>query len=132
MSGVAYCEDIIVVLYNVIFIFIIFHFYFHFQLHFEGEAILPFAKQFLTPVKPFFGNSRNIGDRIDYGQRRNDDIGGQVTWSELFLFLFIHLKDALFLSICYFHCCGMEDYHDIYMTSVMNIKSKMHQLMYTR
>ena len=44
----------------------------------KGEAILPYAKQFLTPVKPFFGNSKNMGDRIDYGQRRNDDIGGQV------------------------------------------------------
>ena len=43
-----------------------------------GEALLPYAKQFLTPVKPFFGNNKNIGDKIDYGQRHNDDIGGQV------------------------------------------------------
>ena len=47
----------------------------------EGDAILPYAKQFLTPVKPFFGSNKNMGDRIDYGQRRNDDIGGQVTYN---------------------------------------------------
>eukprot|EP00596_Hydrurales_sp_CCMP1899_P001384 CAMPEP_0119053076 /NCGR_PEP_ID=MMETSP1177-20130426/74182_1 /TAXON_ID=2985 /ORGANISM="Ochromonas sp, Strain CCMP1899" /LENGTH=105 /DNA_ID=CAMNT_0007032895 /DNA_START=761 /DNA_END=1079 /DNA_ORIENTATION=- len=43
-----------------------------------GEACLPYAKQFLTPIKPLFGNTKNIGDKIDYGQRKNDDVGGQV------------------------------------------------------
>lgn len=43
-----------------------------------GEACLPYAKQFLTPIKPLFGNTKSMGDRIDYGQRKNDDVGGQV------------------------------------------------------
>ena len=68
--------------------------------------MLPYAKQFLTPVKPFFGNNKNIGDRIDYGQRRNDDIGGQVRYYEdctiflLFFYLFFYF--VLFIIVVYF------------------------------
>lgn len=40
-----------------------------------GEALMPYGKLFLGPIAAFLDMSRNIGDQIDYGQRRNDDIG---------------------------------------------------------
>lgn len=43
-----------------------------------GEALMPYARQFLAPLSYYMDESRNIGDAIDYGQRNNDDIGEQV------------------------------------------------------
>lgn len=43
-----------------------------------GEALLPYSKMFLSPISSFLDMTRNIGDSIDYGQRRNDDIGEEV------------------------------------------------------
>ena len=40
-----------------------------------GEALMLYGKLFLGPIANFLGMTRNIGDQIDYGQRRNDDIG---------------------------------------------------------
>lgn len=43
-----------------------------------GEELLPYSKIFLGPISSFLDMARNIGDQIDYGQRRNDDIGEEV------------------------------------------------------
>lgn len=43
-----------------------------------GEKLLPFGRQFLTPIAFFLDQNKNIGDRIDYGQRRGDDVGEEV------------------------------------------------------
>ena len=43
-----------------------------------GEALLPYCKQFIGPISVFLENNRNIGDSIDYGQRKLDDIGEEV------------------------------------------------------
>lgn len=43
-----------------------------------GEVLLPFGRQFLVPMAYFMDNNRNTGDAMDYGQRRNDDLGEQV------------------------------------------------------
>lgn len=48
-----------------------------------GQALLPHSKQFLAPMAAFMDSNRNIGDSIDYGQRKNDDIGEQVRHSEI-------------------------------------------------
>jgi len=40
-----------------------------------GEALMPYGKLFLGPIAAFLEMTRNIGDQIDYGQRRSDDIG---------------------------------------------------------
>lgn len=43
-----------------------------------GIALTPFSKQFLAPIAAFMDVNRNIGDSIDYGQRKGDDIGEEV------------------------------------------------------
>lgn len=43
-----------------------------------GEVLLPYGKQFLGPISLFMDRNRNIGDSIDYGQRRGDDVGEEV------------------------------------------------------
>lgn len=43
-----------------------------------GESLLPFCRQFIGPISVFLDNNRNIGDAIDYGQRKLDDIGEEV------------------------------------------------------
>lgn len=43
-----------------------------------GEPLLPYAKQFLAPMAAFLDNNKNIGDSIDYGQRKNDDVGEEI------------------------------------------------------
>ena len=40
-----------------------------------GEALMSYGKLFLGRIAIFLDMTRNIGDQIDYGQRRNDDIG---------------------------------------------------------
>ena len=44
----------------------------------EGAEILHYAKQFLSPISIFLDCNKNIGDRIDYSQRNNGDIGEEV------------------------------------------------------
>ena len=44
-----------------------------------GKAILPYLKSILIPIASFADTNTNIGDAIDYGQRNNDDVGGQVS-----------------------------------------------------
>ncbi len=49
-----------------------------------GEALMPFGKQFLAPISYFLNKNKNIGDSIDYGQRKSDDIGEEVRCADLF------------------------------------------------
>jgi hypothetical protein len=43
-----------------------------------GVALIPHYRQFLVPMNQFLDHQRNIGDRIDYGQRKHTDIGEEV------------------------------------------------------
>lgn len=43
-----------------------------------GPQLLKYTKIFLSPMGTFLTSNRNIGDSIDYGQRKNDDIGEEV------------------------------------------------------
>jgi hypothetical protein len=43
-----------------------------------GEVLTPFGKQFLAPISFFMDEKKNIGDQIDYAQRRNNDIGEEI------------------------------------------------------
>lgn len=44
-----------------------------------GEVLLPYGKQFLAPISFFLDRNKNIGDSIDYGQRKSDDVGEEVS-----------------------------------------------------
>jgi hypothetical protein len=44
-----------------------------------GEVLLPYGRQFLVPIAYFMDQNKNIGDQIDYGQRRGDDVGEEVS-----------------------------------------------------
>jgi hypothetical protein len=43
-----------------------------------GTVLMKYAKQFLAPIATFLDLNTNIGDKIDYGQRKNHDIGENV------------------------------------------------------
>ena len=43
-----------------------------------GETLMPYAKQFLAPLAVFLDMNKNLGDGIDYSQRKNNDVGEQV------------------------------------------------------
>ncbi len=43
-----------------------------------GETLMPYSKQFLAPMAMFMDLHKNIGDSIDYGQRKDDDVGENV------------------------------------------------------
>ena len=43
-----------------------------------GVALLPHSKQFLAPIASFMDMNKNLGDGIDYGQRKDDDVGENV------------------------------------------------------
>lgn len=43
-----------------------------------GEVLMPYCKQFLAPMCTFMDECKNIGDQIDYGQRKNDDVGEEI------------------------------------------------------
>jgi len=44
-----------------------------------GEVFMPYCKQFLAPLALFLDQTKNIGDSIDYGQRKRDDVGEEVS-----------------------------------------------------
>lgn len=44
-----------------------------------GEVLMPYGKQFLAPLSFFMDKRKNIGDKIDYGQRNGDDVGEEIT-----------------------------------------------------
>lgn len=50
-----------------------------------GAALLKFGRQFLAPMSFFMDENRNIGDSIDYGQRKGNDIGEEVSFADLSL-----------------------------------------------
>ena len=41
---------------------------------------MPHAKQFLAPMNAFLDQTNNTGDVIDYGQRKNNDVGAEVSF----------------------------------------------------
>lgn len=43
-----------------------------------GAVLMPHSKQFLAPIATFMDLHKNMGDSIDYGQRKDDDIGENV------------------------------------------------------
>ena len=43
-----------------------------------GVALLPYSKQFLAPIASFMDMNKNLGDGIDYAQRKDDDVGENV------------------------------------------------------
>mmetsp|Transcript_14955 Transcript_14955/g.24927 ORF Transcript_14955/g.24927 Transcript_14955/m.24927 type:complete len:355 (+) Transcript_14955:59-1123(+) len=43
-----------------------------------GEVLMPYGKQFLAPISMFMACNKNMGDSIDYGQRKLDDIGEEI------------------------------------------------------
>jgi hypothetical protein len=43
-----------------------------------GEALLKHSKHFLSPLGVYMDKSKNTGDAIDYGQRKQADIGEEV------------------------------------------------------
>lgn len=43
-----------------------------------GVALTPYYKQFLQPMNAFLDQTKNTGDEMDYGQRKNNDIGEEV------------------------------------------------------
>ena len=47
-----------------------------------GEVFMPYCKQFLAPLALFLDQTKNIGDSIDYGQRKRDDVGEEVSSSD--------------------------------------------------
>jgi hypothetical protein len=57
-----------------------------------GDALLKYGRQFLAPMGFFMEENKNLGDSIDYGQRKGDDVGEEVK-NLIFLYLF-------FLLIC--------------------------------
>jgi hypothetical protein len=40
-----------------------------------GQVLLPYGRQFLVPIAYFIDQNRNIGDTMDYGQRKRNDVG---------------------------------------------------------
>jgi len=40
-----------------------------------GEALVPYYRQILPIFNLFKGKNLNIGDQIDYGQRKNRNVG---------------------------------------------------------
>jgi len=51
-----------------------------------GETLLPYSKVFLQPIASYLEMNRNIGDAMDFGQRRNDDVGEEVTKAIIFAY----------------------------------------------
>ena len=64
-----------------------------------GQALVPYYRQILPVMNIFINNTHNIGDCIDYGQRRNSNIGELIhaTLEQLEL----HGGDDAFINIKY-------------------------------
>lgn len=64
-----------------------------------GQALVPYYRQILPVMNIFINNTHNIGDSIDYGQRRNSNIGELIhaTLEQLEL----HGGDDAFINIKY-------------------------------
>ena len=43
-----------------------------------GEVLMSYGKNFMGPISFFMDEKKNIGDKMDYAQRRNNDVGEEV------------------------------------------------------
>jgi len=57
-----------------------------------GEVLMSYGKQFLGPISFFMDEKKNIGDQMDFAQRRNNDIGEEVR------------KLSQIVALTIFHC----------------------------
>lgn len=64
-----------------------------------GEVLLPYGKQFLAPIAFFMDMNKNIGDSIDYSQRRNNDIGEEVSSINVCVILFLLVLKVVIVSM---------------------------------
>jgi hypothetical protein len=64
-----------------------------------GEALVPYYRQILPVFNLFKGNARNIGDKIDYGQRLRNNIGELI--DETLEIFEIHGGEDAFINIKY-------------------------------
>ena len=64
-----------------------------------GEALVPYYRQILPVFNYFKTNNKNIGDQIDYGQRRRTNIGDLV--EETLQLFEIHGGEDAFINIKY-------------------------------
>lgn len=43
-----------------------------------GEVLMSYSKNFLGPISYFMDEKKNIGDQMDFAQRKNNDVGEEV------------------------------------------------------
>jgi len=65
-----------------------------------GQSLVPYYRQILPVLNIFIRKNENLGDRIDYGQRKRNNIGGLIM-ETLEAFETHGGKDA-FINIKYF------------------------------
>lgn len=64
-----------------------------------GPALVPYFRQLLPILNIFRGRNRNLGDRVDYAQRKADNIGDLI--QETLWLLETHGGDDAFINIKY-------------------------------
>merc|ERR1719281_1441595 len=64
-----------------------------------GEALVPYYRQILPVFNIFRGNNNNLGDQMDYGQRKRLNLGDLI--SETLQILEIHGGEDAFINIKY-------------------------------
>jgi len=64
-----------------------------------GEALVPYYRQILPVFNLFKGRHKNLGDDIDYGQRKRENIGDLI--EETLQLLEIHGGEDAFINIKY-------------------------------
>jgi hypothetical protein len=65
-----------------------------------GEVLLPFGKQFLAPIAFFMDLNKNMGDTMDFGQRRHDDIGEEVREYFVLLLTLVYKANTMGMCMC--------------------------------
>jgi len=64
-----------------------------------GEALVPYFRQLLPVLNIFINHNLNIGDKIDYNQRKNMNLGGII--AETLEVLEVHGGEDAFINIKY-------------------------------
>jgi hypothetical protein len=64
-----------------------------------GEALVPYYRQILPVFNIFRGNNNNLGDQMDYGQRKRSNLGDLI--SETLQILEIHGGEDAFINLKY-------------------------------
>lgn len=64
-----------------------------------GQALVPYYRQILPVLNIFVGHNRNLGDKIDYAQRKNNVPGDLI--QETLNLLEIHGGEDAFINIKY-------------------------------